>query len=153
MEIQGYTLSNLEKLDRALNGIQLSDSTRKGGVGNGAYFDGVWKRGDTEINADEVETLEFAVLAEYDKFAGTIKRGADKVKLGSFWNFKARKPHETPHVEFIYRFGHKVITVPDGKELPGEVKAQKILKEAMKEENEERLEAKNGKRLKKAKKE
>jgi len=128
MEIQGYILSNLEKLDRALNGVQLSNSNRSGGVGNEAYFDGVWKRGDKELSEEEVVKLEFAVLAEYDKFAGTIKRGEDKVKNGSFWNFKAKKPHITPIVEFVYRFGNKVITVPDGVELPGEVKAKKMLK-------------------------
>lgn len=147
MIIQGYSLTSEEKFDRALNGTLLSDSTRKGGVGNGAYHeDGVWKRNNVELTEEEVSKLEFALLAEYDRFAGTIRRGNDQVKLGSFWNFKGRKPHEKPHVVFVYRFGHKVVEVADGVELPGEVKAQKVLEQVQEEE-------KKVKRVKKAKRE
>lgn len=154
MEVKGYTLINLEKIDRALNGIQKADSTRMGGVGNGAYFDEddkSWKREGAILSEEEVSALEFALLAEYDKFAGAIKRGDDKVKLGSFYNFKARKPYAEPKVVFEYRFGSKIVDVPDGIELPGEVKAKKILKEAQDEEREEVEEKKQARRIKKNK--
>jgi hypothetical protein len=148
----GYTLVNAEKVDRALNGILKADSTRVGGVGKGAYQEsGVWKRDGVELNEEEIAKLEFDLLAEYDKHSGFIKRGSDKVENGSFYDFKGRQPRKEPKVNFIYRFGNKVVKVPDGKELPGEIKAQKILKEAHREQIEEQEEAKEAKRVKRAK--
>lgn len=147
IKIKGFTLVNAEKFDRALNGMPLSNSERKGGVGNGAYLDGdVWKRNDIELTTEEVSSLEFALLAEYDKWAGFIKKGNDKVKTGSFWNILAKKPWSEPKVVFTYRFGNKVVDVPEGVELPGEIKAQRILKESAEAE-------KKAKKVKKVKRE
>lgn len=135
LKIKDFELINDEKVDRALNGILLSDSSRKGGVGNGAVLvEGVWQRNGVDLIPEEVEALETALIAEYDKFGGLIRRGSDKVETGSFWNFTAKKAWATPKVTFVYRFGNKVVKVPDGVELPGEIKAQKILKEMAKEE-------------------
>jgi hypothetical protein len=133
MEIQGFTLINTDKLERALNGTPMSDSTMKGGVGDGAYFEnGVWMRNGEELSAKEVETLEFSLLAEYDKLGGLIKKGDDKVKTGSFFNFTAKKPHAKPQVVYIFNVNGKFVDVPEGTDLPGEVKAVKILEASAK---------------------
>ena len=148
----GYTLVNAEKVDRALNGILKPDSTRVGGIGGGAYQENdIWKRDGVELTDEEVSKLEFDLLAEYDKYYGFIKRGGDKVQAGSFYDFKGRQPRKEPKVSFVYRFGSKVVIVPDGVELPGEIKAQKILKEAQKAQIEEDEEVKETKKVKKAK--
>lgn len=137
MKIQEFTLVNADKLARALNGVPRDDNTIIGGIGRNAYFEGeVWKRDGNELNGDEVSKLEHALLAEYDKLGGLIKRGEDKVVTGSFYDFKGKKPRTEPKIVFTYRFGNKVVDVPDGKELPGEVKAAKILKEREDEEKE-----------------
>lgn len=133
MEIQGYTLLNKEKVERALNGTPHGDSTRIGGIGNGAYFDtteNVWKIGSEPISEDAVNALEVSLLAEYDKLGGAIYRGSDKVKMGSFFDFKAKKARIKPDVVFEFRINDKVVEVKDGVELPGIVKAAKILAES-----------------------
>lgn len=151
--ISGYTLVNAEKVDRALNGVLKADSTRTGGVGKGAYQEeGVWKRDGVELSEEEVAKLEHDLLAEYDKHSGCIKRGNDKVENGSFYDFKGRQARKEPKVNFVYRFGNKLVKVPDGVELPGEIKAQKILKEAQAAQVEEREEAKEAKKVKRIKK-
>lgn len=133
--VKGYTLINAEKVERALNGFQNNKGGIVGGVGKGAYRDGdVWKREDVELSETEVDSLEFALLAEYDKLGGFIKRGEDKVKTGSFYNLKAKKPHDKPVVFFVYKVGNRFVEVPDNVELPGEVKAVKILNEQLAEE-------------------
>lgn len=150
MEIKGYSLINEEKVERALNGTPKDDSTTIGGIGGGAYReDGVWKREGEELNEKEVDVLETALLAEYDKLGGLIKRGNDKVKTGSFFNLKSKKPFDVPQVMFVYRVNGKLVEIPDGKELPGEVRAAKILEEEAalnNEEVEEKVEKKKGKK-------
>lgn len=141
--VKGYDLINASKVDRALNGFQKNDGTVIGGIGKGAYrVDGVWKREDVDLTETEVDELESALLAEYDKLGGLVKRGNDKVKIGSFYNVKAKKPHAKPVVIFTYKVGNRFVDVPDNVELPGEVKAVKILNAQLEEE----------KRTKKAKK-
>lgn len=131
MEIKTFTLVNAEKVDRALNGSTMNGGNRSGGIGAGAYFEaGVWKRDGDEISQPEVDKLESALLAEYDRLGGFIKRGSDKVKTGSFYDFKAKEPRKVAKVVFIYRVNGKTVEVADGTELPGEVKAVKILEEA-----------------------
>jgi len=113
MEVKGFTLINTEKVSRALEGTLLSDGvTRKGGVvkEDGTYDDD-------------------RLLAEYDKLGGAIFKGSDKVIRGSFWDFKNKKPRAKSEVKFIYRVNGRNIEVSEGSELPGIVKASKILKE------------------------
>lgn len=128
MDIQGFTLVDSAKFDRALNGTLRGNNTVIGGVGAGAYFEnGAWLRNGTELNEEEVAKLEFDLLAEYDKLGGLIRKGGDKVVTGSFYNFKAKKPHDAPQVKFIFRVNGKAIEVPDGEALPGIVRAKRIL--------------------------
>lgn len=130
MQIGKFTLLNEEKIERALNGAQQSDSTRVGGVGNGAYKDGdVWKREGEELGDKEVVSLEAALLAEYDRLGGLIKKGTDKVKVGSFYNFKSKKPHEKPVATFVFMINGKEVEVKDGEEVPLKVKAAQLLAE------------------------
>jgi hypothetical protein len=152
MKIKEFTLINAEKLGRALNGSQRSDGNFFGGVGNGAYFeDGAWKRNGAELEEKEIDALESAILAEYDRLGGLIKKNEDKVETGSFYNFKARKPHDKPAIIFTYKINGKTVQVPDGKELPGEVKAAKILAEQESNDRKED-EDEEGKAVKKGKK-
>lgn len=130
MNVRKFTLVNAEKVERALNGAQQADSTRVGGVGGGAYKDGeVWKREGEELSEKEVVSLEAALIAEYDKLGGLVKKGADKVKVGSFYNFKSRKPHEKPVATFVFMINGKEVEVKDGEEVPLKVKAAQILAE------------------------
>jgi len=125
-----YTLKNEEKLDRALNGAQQADSTRKGGVGEGAYLEGgVWKRDGKELSEKDVAVLQSAVLAEYDRLGGLIVRGNDKVKTGSFYDFKGRRPHAKPQVVFVYMINGKQVEVKEGDKVPGIVEAAQQLAE------------------------
>lgn len=139
-EVKGYELVNAEKVNRALNGFQKNDGTIIGGIGKGAYrVDGVWKREDTDLNEKEVEELESALLAEYDRLGGFIRKNGDKIKTGSFYNIKAKKPLAVPNIFYIYKVGSRFVEVPEGKELPGEVKAVKILTAQLDEEKAEKV--------------
>lgn len=150
MQIKNYTLINLQKLERALNGTPRGDSTTIGGVANGAYFeDNVWKREGIELSEEDVDKLENAILAEYDKLGGAIKKGDDNVNTGSFYDFKARKPLATPRVVFTYRINGKVVNVPEGQPEPGEVKALKILQESEEASLEDDADEKKEKKSKK----
>lgn len=131
MKILGkYELVNNEKFERALNGVVKSDGTMNGGVGEHAYFeDGVWKREGVELTEKEVLSLETALIAEYDKFGGAIRKGNDKVKLGCFYDFKGKKAFDKPKIITTFLVNGKHIDVVGGEEEPGIVKAAKILKE------------------------
>lgn len=150
MKIKEFILENPDKVERALNGTPRGDNSSIGGVGGGAYFDGTWKKDGENLNEEAVEKLEDAILAEYDRFGGLIRKNGDKVKTGSFYNFAARKPHETSKVVFQYRVNGKTVDVPAGVELPGEVKAAKILAEteAIEEVGDDGEEKKSKKRSK-----
>lgn len=136
MLIKTFQLVNEDKVNRALNGTPKGSGEAIGGVGNGAYLDGsVWKRNGDELSETEVDALENALLAEYDKLGGLIKRGKDVVKTGSFFDFKAKRPQAKPRIVFVYRINGKYVEVADGVELPGEVKAQRIIDEMAAEES------------------
>lgn len=148
MLIKGFTLINEEKVERSLSGVQRSDGSSIGGIGSGAYFDTteqIWKKDGTSLSASEIEKLENDLLAEYDRIGGLIQKGGDKVKTGSFYDFKGKRPRTEPKVFFTYSVNGKFVDVPDGTELPGEVKAAKI----MNEQNQEQR--KSLKKIKKSK--
>lgn len=131
MNIKGFELVNEEKANRALNGTQRGDGTMFGGIikEDGSYDDN-------------------ALLAEYDKLGGLITKNGDKVKTGSFYDFKTRKALKEPKVVFEFFVNGKFVEVPEGVEMPGEVKAAKILKEEAVEESEEKAEKKISRRKK-----
>jgi hypothetical protein len=110
MNIKGFDLINEEKVERAINGTPGTDGTTIGGISkeDGSYDDN-------------------ALLAEYDKLGGLIKRGGDTVKTGSFYDIKNRKPFKEPKVIFIYNVNGQNVEVEDGEELPGIVKAARIV--------------------------
>ena len=137
MHIKSLILENQDKVERALNGTPRGDSTLIGGVGKGAYQNnGVWERNGEALSNEEVDKLETALIAEYDRLGGRITKNGDRVKMGSFYNFPGRRPHDKPVVKFEYRVNGRVVEVPEGTELPGEVKAVKILEESDKAEAE-----------------
>lgn len=108
MQIGDFTLVNEEKVHRAIYGTVTQGGMNKGGVGEDAKPE--------------------AILAEYDRLGGYIKKGKYKVKMGSFYDFKGRKPRSKPEVVFVLRalMGEKV-EVKDGESIPLEVKAQETL--------------------------
>lgn len=131
MQINGFSLVNEEKLGRALNGPGLPNNPAARGVGDGAYIkDEKFFKDGAELEGAELKKLESAILAEYDRLGGLIVRGKDKVKSGSFYDQKGRCPRAKPMVVFIYNVNGKFVEVADGVELPGEVKAAKVLAEA-----------------------
>ena len=127
MIIKGYTLVNAEKLDRALNGAQQADSSRIGGVGNGAYYEKGWKKEGVKLEAKEVDVLETALLAEYDKLGGLIYKDSDKVKMGSFYDFKAKKPFVKPVVKLVFMINGKEVEIVEDAPVPAIVQAARTL--------------------------
>lgn len=115
----GFNLVNPEKVDRALLGETLSSGGRAKGV---IKEDGTWDDGE--------------LLAAYDKLGGLIRKNGDKVKTGSFYDFLNKRPRAVPKISFVFRINGKAIEVPDGVELPGIVKAAKIVEEEVEEEAE-----------------
>ena|SRR3990167_1636484 len=105
-----FKLINESKVDRALNGIPMQDGARKGGI---IKEDGTFD--------------PYALIAEYDKMGGLIKKGPDKLKTGCFYNFKLRKAKENPEIVFLFRVNGREVEVKDGVELPGVIKAARIL--------------------------
>lgn len=128
MIVGNYTLVNPEKVDRALNGSQQADSTRVGGVGKGAYKEGnIWMRGGEVISEKDVVILESALLAEYDRLGGLIRKGGDKVVTGSFYDFKARKSLNPPMVKFEFMINGKQVVIGEEDEVPSIVRAAREL--------------------------
>lgn len=156
MQVKSFTLINLDKIDRALNGTNLGNGSATTGVANGAYLEeGVWKNNGKNLSVTDVSALEDALLAEYDRLGGLIKKGDDKVKTGSFYDFKGKKPRETPEVTYIFRdrINNRLVEVKEGVELPGSIKASKMIdaeEEATRaESSDEEVEEKPVKRGKK----
>lgn len=136
---KGFELINGEKVERALNGT--NTGTRMiGGVGNGAYYDEgteEWMREGKKLTEVEVAALENAVLAEYDRLGGAIRKGnGDLVKMGCFYDFKGRKPIEKPKVITVHKVNGAVVEVGEDEEEPGDVKAARILANEEKKKKE-----------------
>ncbi len=106
-ELNGYRLVNAEKANRAIYGAVVDKGQLVGGVGEGASNE--------------------AIIAEYDRLGGLIKKGKLRVKMGSFYDFKGRKPRATPEVAFVFRDleGDEVV-IAENEEIPLEVKAADI---------------------------
>ncbi len=109
-DINGYTLVNAEKVNRAIYGAVLSQGQMKGGVGESAT--------DEEL------------LAEYDRLGGLILKGKFQVKLGSFYDFKTRKPRAKPEIVFVFKdLTGETVEVEEGEALPLDVQAAEKIKE------------------------
>jgi hypothetical protein len=108
--VKGYKLANMDKVRRALKGSPNAQGEFVGGVekADGSYEDD-------------------ALLAEYDRIGGLILKGSDKVRTGSFYDFGAKAPAEKPKVELEFRVNGELIFVPEGKELPGELRAAQVV--------------------------
>ena len=108
--IKGFHLVNKDRLERAIYGTLGREGLLAGGVGEDASDD--------------------AVLAEYDRLGGLIKKGENKVKLGSFYDFKNKKARATPVIVFEFRDTDGVqIDIPEGEAIPLKVKAAEIIRE------------------------
>lgn len=114
MIVNGFELGNEEKLQRVVSGSLTADGSMIGGLGE-----------DADPNA---------VLAAYDKLGGLITKNGDRVKTGSFYDFKAKEARKKPEVVYVFRIGNKETDVPEGTELPGEVRAARILAAAGKDD-------------------
>lgn len=106
MNIKGFTLQNEEKVVRAAEGAATADGGTTGGVGY-----------------DDKDLL----LAAYDKLGGLILEDGNKVKTGSFWDFKGNKPLSTPKVIYLVKVDGVEVEVPKGQKMPMEVEARKII--------------------------
>jgi hypothetical protein len=83
------------------------------------------------------------ILVAYDKLGGLITKGGQKIKTGCFYNPKTKAAVVDPKAVYLYAVNGRIIEVPEGSELPGEVRAAKILEE---EDNKERAKNSKGKK-------
>lgn len=103
----GFNVANIEKLDRAIMGAQTSHGATKGGVGP-----------DADANT---------ILAEYDRLGGLIRKGKTKIKMGSFFDFKAKAPRAKPKPILQVFVNGEVVEYADGADTPIEVKAAMVV--------------------------
>lgn len=110
MKIGSYTLANADKVDRAINGTVVSQGRLTGGVG--------------------ADAKPAAILAEYDRIGGLIlKDGKYKVKTGSFYDIKGKKPHAKPKPKLVFTVNGETVEVDADKPLPLEVQAAQLADE------------------------
>ncbi len=119
---------NGEKLVRAIEGSQNSLGEIRGGVG--------------------ADAPEGAILAEYDRLGGLVKKGKYKVKTGSFYDFAKKQPRmETvtkkdkegkvtssekvfaPNVKLVFRLNGEDVELDGNQEVPLEIQAAEQQKE------------------------
>lgn len=116
-KVKGYTLTNDEKVRRVLDGVPTRTGEAVGGI---LQPDGTYD--------------EDLLLALYDKLGGGIRNAnGDGVKTGSFYDFKLKKPKETPEVVLTFRINGQVVEVPEQEEAPAIVKAARVVEKAAKE--------------------
>ena len=94
-----YLLANRDKLNRVIFGVTDSHGNLIGGIGE---------------KAPQEE-----ILAHYDRLGGLITtRDGQKVEMGSFWDFEAKKARKEPLVSFVRRGQPQIVTVEVGDEEP-----------------------------------
>lgn len=116
-EVKGYTLTNVDKVRRALEGAPNRTGQSVGGILNndGTYDDDL-------------------LLATYDKMGGGIlNSNGDVVKTGSFYDFKAKRPREKAEVTLVFRINGSLVEVPEEAETPAIVKAAKVMAKQVKD--------------------
>ncbi len=103
-DINGFTVANKDKFERAVNGTIGPQGALVGGVGEDA-------------------TPE-AKLAEYDRLGGLILKGKYKVKTGSFYDFDKKTAFAKPKpVLVLHDLEGNTIDHPLDEEIPIEVLA------------------------------
>lgn len=128
--VREFELVDPIKVDRVLNGT----TNNRGGLTPGIMQNG--------------EFDEDVLLAEYDKIGGLVRLDGNKVKMGSFYDFRNRKAFEKPEVMLTFKVNGKFVDVPADKELPPIVKAAKMLEDETNAELEEKQEKKRGRKTK-----
>jgi hypothetical protein len=110
MKLLGFDLVNEDKIERALHGNIGAEGKLVGGVGD---------------NASDMEKL-----AEYDKLGGLVRKGKYNLKIGCFFDFTTQKAKESPEVVFTLKdLNGNTVEVPEGEDIPLEVRAAEIQKE------------------------
>lgn len=113
MQIGEFTLVNEEKVHRAIFGTVRRAGQAEGGVGESAP--------------------DAAKIAEYDRLGGLILKGKNKVKMGAFYDFEKKTRREKPEIVFVFRdLNGQEVEVPEGEEVPIEVRAADIQKKKVK---------------------
>ncbi len=128
MEINGFILENQDKINRVIQGHLGRSGEMEGGLGESA----------------SPETI----LAHYDKMAGHITKDGIKIKTGSFWDFKGKKPHKEPQVKYLFNVSGDILEVNDPSEL---AQALQVLNGAKAKKEVEKAEVKAAKVKKAAK--
>jgi 2-keto-4-pentenoate hydratase len=115
----GFQCVNAEKLDRAINGLMNGDKVVFKGVG---------------LNARPE-----AVLANYDKLGGLVLKDGQIVKMGSFYDFKAKKARVEPDITFLVDLdGNRVEVGEEEAKAVNKAKAKiKELKSKTKKKNDD----------------
>lgn len=127
MKINGYTLVNAEKVNRAIHGMIGPDGQLFGGVGEDASED--------------------AIIAEYDRLGGLIRKGKSTVKTGSFYDFAKKQVRKEPEVVFVFRdLDGDVVELAEGEEKPIELVAAEKIQEKRQKKLEEKEAAKEEKK-------
>lgn len=107
VELDGYIIQNKDKYNRAIFGTIGRSGALEGGVGE---------------KADKN-----AILAEYDKLGGLVLKDGRKIKTGSFYDFEKKEPRVKPVIVFELKdLEGNVVEIPEGDEIPLEVKAVEI---------------------------
>lgn len=83
--IDGFRLENSDKLERVVSGNMGRGGVLEGGLGENAELE--------------------LVLAHYDKLGGYITKDGAGIKIGSFWDFKAKAPRKVPEVVYVFNVG------------------------------------------------
>lgn len=104
MEINGFTLVNEDKVNRAIFGTLGRGGALEGGVGEDAS--------------------DAAKLAEYDRLGGLVRKDGRKVKTGSFYNFEGKAPHKKPVITLVMRdLEGNEVELGEDEAIPVEVQA------------------------------
>lgn len=69
------------------------------------------------------------LLVVYDRLGGLIKKGGQTIKTGCFYDVRGKKAFAEPQLVYLYSVNGSIVEVPEGTELPGEVRAARILEE------------------------
>lgn len=84
------------------------------------------QRAESTLGADFTEN---DLLVAYDKLGGLITKGGQKIKTGCFYDTKRKAAAVKPVPVYLYNVNGHIVEVPEGTELPGEVRAANILAE------------------------
>lgn len=119
--INGFVLENGDKLERVVAGDMGRGGVLEGGLGE--------------------EAAPELVLAHYDKIGGLITKDGIKIKNGSFWDIKAKKPRVEPDVKYLFNIGGDIVETDAPSNLAtaiAEVEVARSKKEAVIKEKKSR---------------